>query len=276
MEATMEQGRVHEPVGFGGAFVRQLKLLWTSRRPLFLLVGAIGVLALVGKLAADMQLARFLAFWPVWVLLLGPVWAIAVFNEEGPSNRLYHSAQPVARHSHTLARLAAGVAWLYLIYVLVIAAGFLFAAMDGNAWQLRELGVAAWVNFFSGPLIGYLAVSVLTVTSDYALRWLLGILFLLPLVLGLLAEWLGLQRALEVAFSPVTHDQYGLAMTLVQGFLADWTRVVNTVQGAAIDPATVGSTWWLATAFWLLFFGGVVFFLTTRHPDTFPKLQRRG
>ncbi|NIU77485.1 MAG: hypothetical protein GWN71_29205, partial [Gammaproteobacteria bacterium] len=49
---------------------------------------------------------------------------------------------------------------------------------DGEAWQLAEIGVGGWLNFFTGPLIGYLAVSILTVPSDYPIRWFFGLLFL--------------------------------------------------------------------------------------------------
>lgn len=275
MEATMERVRAHEPVGFGGTFIRQLRLLWTSRRPLFLLVGAVGVLALAGAPWGGGNSARLLVLWPVWVVFLGPVWALAIFNDEGPSNRMYHWSQPTARHSHTLARLAAGVVWLWVAYLLVIAAAFVFAAMDGHTWQLREIGLAAWLNFFTGPTIGFLAVSLLTVASDYAVRWLLGIVFLLPLVLGLLAEWLGILTVLERLATPLTHPEWGLGVTLVGAFLANATTVLHTVTGSG-DPglAAAPAAWPAATAVWIVGLGALVVFLTTVHPDRLPRLRR--
>jgi hypothetical protein len=275
METTMEQVRVPEPVDFGGAVIRQLALLWVSRRPLFLLVGALGVLALAGEPLRAGNVTRLVGLWPVWVVLIGPIWALAVFNDEGPSHRHYHWAQPVARHSHTLARLAAGALYLWGVYLMVVAAAFVFAYMDGHLWQLRELGMAAWLNFFTGPLIGYLAVSVLTVASDYPLRWLLGLIFLVPLVMGPLAHWLGFLEVLERLTTPITHPEWGLAVTLVGAFLADAMRVVELSMGVGVSGvAAAPAVWHAATGLWILVFVGLVVFVATRHPDRLPRLRR--
>lgn len=274
MEATMQTHKGSEPMDAVDSFARQFRLLWTSRRPIMLLVAVLGLLALIGPpfIDTDMQVARLLPIW--WVLvLIGPVWAFAVFNNEGPGNRMYHWSQPVPRWIHSLARVAAGAAWLVVVYVVLLGAGLLFGAMDGNAWQYFQLPVAAWANFFTGPLIGYLGVSILAVISDHPIRWFFGLVFLLPLVMGLVLNALGLDRVMEVLAQPVTHSQWGLGQALAGAFGSSAMSVMAEAIGMAEQAMPEFRGWWVAMGLWLVLFGGLTVLVSTRHPDTLPRLR---
>lgn len=277
MEATMESPVPHEgthaPVGFAGAFAHEFKLLWTSRRPLLLLVAAIGLLAIAGSPWAGGPLARLLMVWPVFLVIIGPAWAFGVLNNEGPSNRHYHWSQPVPRHVHSLARVVAGLAWLWLVYGVVVAAALAFAGTEGNAWQLSELSGLAWMNLFTGALLGYLAVSVLTLASDHPMRWFFGLLFLLPLSLGLIAEWLGLQTLVQALARPVTDASWGLGPTMVNAMNADVAQIMRAVSGIGTTPDGFNpATWVWATLLWVGMLGALVGVTAMVHPDRRPRL----
>lgn len=277
--AYTTEGAVHRPLGFGEAVVRQLRLLWESRRPLLLGVALLALLGLAGEPWTTDPKMRLLKFWPLWLAVVGPVWAFAVFHHEGPSNRLYHWSMPVDRAQHTLARLVAGLVWLWVVCAVLIGVGIAMAAFDGNLWQLDSITAAAWVNFFTGPLLGYLAVSVLTVASDYPVRWFFGLLFVFPLTLSILDEWLGLGELVGVVLKPLASSEWGLFPTMIAG-LGSAVGALNDRLRAMADPTYVSKgnfvmdDWWLVTPLWALLIGGIVFFLASRHPDTLPRLRR--
>jgi hypothetical protein len=278
MEAITTE-RVHRPVGFAGAFVRQSELLWTSRRPILLMVALLGGLLLSGDPWVDDPKARLLTLWPVWLSLIGPFWGFAVFHNEGPSSRLYHWSQPVGRSVHSLARLAAGVAWLWLIFGVFIGVGWIIAAADGDAWQLTEIGFGGWLNFFTGPLLGYLAVSILTVASDYPIRWFFGLLLLFPLLLQILDDWLGLRSVTNVLIEPLENEDWGLGMTMIGKLgteIQDLERAIRPSLAQGYRQASVVADWWIATPLWILGLAAMVTFLATRHPDTLPRIRRSG
>lgn len=272
--STMALQRAHEPVGFGGSLVRQFGLLWTSRRPLLLLVGTAGLMALAGEPLGSNQVARMLSTWPALGVLAGPIWALVIFHNEGPTQRLYHWSQPVSRHVHAMARVAAGAGWLLAIYAVLVLLGLTFAAIDGNGWQLAGLPVASWVNFFTGPLIGYLGVSALAVASDYPFRWLFVILFLIPLVAALVFGWLNLEHIMRTAAQPVTNADWGLGAAIGGAF---GPALVEAITAAAdsrpMGPVSIPAFWWMATALWAAIFGGLATVLSTVHPDRMPRLR---
>jgi hypothetical protein len=266
----------HRPVGFGGALTRQLGLLWASRRPLLLGVALLAVLVLAGEPWSDSALARLLAPWPVWLVAVGPIWAFAVFHNEGPSHRLYLWSAPVDRFQQTLARLVAGIVWLWALFGLLILTGVVMAAFDGNISQLGEVGVAGWVNMFTGPLLGYLCISFLTVASDYPIRWFFGILFVGPFVMSILDEWLGLESVVETLSQPLIAEQWGLFQVITGELGESALQVAARIQGAdRAAPIYDVTYWWPATALWILAGVAVVGFLASRHPDTLPRLRRR-
>lgn len=277
MEATTMQTARYEAIGFGGAFAHQFRFLWTSRRPLLLAVAMLALLVLAGEPWTQDPMMRLLKLWPVWLALVGPVWAFAVFHNEGPSSRFYFWAQPVGRATNTLARIAAGVAWLWITIAALIVAGWLFGVADGDAWQMAEIDLAGWVNFFTGPLLGYLAISILTIPSDYPIRWFLGLLFLFPLAISGLTEWLEMEDLVETVLQPLGNESWGLGVTMIGGLAKSVERLEDTLR-VMQDPTFTGGTpfdaaqmWWTATPLWILGFVVIVTLIATRHPDTLPK-----
>lgn len=267
----------YAPMGPAAAFTRQFRLLWTSRRPIFLGLALLALLALAGDPWTDDSRTRLLTFWPLWLALVGPIWAFAVFHNEGPGSRLYHWSLPADRFHHTLARVAAGAAWLWLLFAVLIAAGAIMAALDGDLWQLGAIGPAGWVNLFTGPVIGYLGVSILTVSSDYPLRWFFGILFAFPLGLSILAEWLGQERLVRSILRPLGAESWSLFPVMVGGLGDSVFEVEHLIAGQQIEagPFDIG-TWWWATPLWIVLLGAIVAGVASRHPDTLPRLRRSG
>lgn len=278
MDAIVQRDGVYEPVGFGGAFRRQFGLLWQSRRPLLSLIGLLAVLALAGEPWNQDLLARLLTAGPIWLIFAGPVWAFSVFHNEGPSNRLYHWSQPVRRDLHTMARLTAGAAWLVIMYAVLAAAGLLMAAIEGTAWQLAAIGFSGWANFFTAPLIGYFAVAVLTVLSDYPLRWFFGLIFLFVATLSLMQQWLGWDRVVEFVFTPLGLAEWGVGRILIIPFMAARERIEGGLlaqqEGASFMSEGFLSTWWVAMPLWIAFFCGLTWVLARRHPDVLPRWHR--
>lgn len=278
VETSTATDRVHEPLGFGGALRNQLRFLSMSRRPLLMLVALLGVLFLGGEPWSRSYLARFFDVWPVWLMLAGPFWGFTVFHNEGPSDRLYHWSQPVGRTAQTLARLTAGLLWLWLLLAVLAVVGLLVALSDGNASQFAYMTAAGWLDYFLGPMIGYLLISVLTVASDHPLRWFFGLLFLLPITVTLLTKWLDFETVVQQVLSPLSNPRWGLGATMVAAFsdgvLAINTAVVPSFQykGPAFDPAA----WWVALPLWILVLGLIVAGLAARHPDRFPRLHFPG
>lgn len=275
MEATMTVDRPAAALGFGAAFTRQFRLIWTSRRPWLLGAGLLGVMLLAGEPWNDGPMARFITPWPAWLILFPPIWAIATWYNEGPSNRLYMWSHPVDRRSHSLARLLAGLVWLWIAYVGLIAVGWLAAVSEGAAWQIGMVSPAGWVNYFAAPTLVYLIISMLTIPSDYPLRWLFGIIFSFPLVITLLDDWLDLDRAVETLMEPLANERWGLGRALV----GPWGEDMGAIAGALRDRAYTSDldlgTWWIALTAWTLFFAALLVWLAGRHPDAFPRWRGR-
>jgi hypothetical protein len=273
MASTMDGIRSHEPLGLGDATLRQLRLLWSTRRPVLLAVALLSLLILIGPPFLDLGTTRLFVLWPVLVGLAGPAWAFAVFHEEGPTRRHYHWSQPAARHVQSLARIAAGAVWLMAVLALLLGAAVVLGALDGNAASLGELSALAWINVFTGPLIGYMGISVLTVSSDHPLRWLL-LLWLSLLILALVGHWLGTDRLERVVGAVLGHPDWGLLSAIYRPIEVASARMVDA-SGAPVAGWTFSPGRWLAaTALWLGLFTGLVAWLASLHPDRVPRLPR--
>lgn len=280
MDATLQRTTTHEPVGFGTAFTEQFRLLWMSRRPLLMLLGMLGVLALAGEPWGDGPFARLLTPVFIWLVLIGPFWAFVVWHNEGPGNRLYFWSQPVSRTGHSLARVAAGAAWLVILYALLVLAGALFALFDGDLAHFAVPGFAAWVSLFTTPLAGYLIASILTVPSDYPIRWFLAFLFGVPIIVTFMVKAFGLGPALERWATPLLIDEtWGFLIAMfgpaaVAGErLGDFVAGEPTGGGGLREVVDYGS-WWLNMLLWMLLFLAIVVLLARRHPDAFPRWRR--
>lgn len=278
MEAAIGREARYRELGFGGAFVQQFRLLWTSRRPLLLGIAFVALLALSGPPWSDDPKARLFTLWPLWIFFMGPLWAFVTWHNEGPSNRLYFWSQPVSRAAHSMARVAAGAAWLWILYAFLIATGLLFAIFDGDVGQFALADAPAWVSLFTGALLGYLIISALAVPSDYPIRWFLAIAFAIPVTLTLFVEWLDLDELVRWAMTPLSDREWGLGITMIAPFADAIARLEQAVRGSGglHRPITDPQTWWIAMPLWVLFWTAVVFLLARRHPDLYRRWRRRG
>lgn len=275
METTMERTSTFRPLGFGGAVAEQLRVLWQSRRPLLMIIALLAVLTLSGEPWSDNPMARLFSLWPLY---LGPaplLWAFAVWHNEGPTNRLYFWTQPVGRGAHALARVVAGAVWLIVMQAILILAGALFASVDGDLAQFGMVGAAAWLSFFTAPLLVYTILSVLTLPSDYPIRWFLGLLFGVPFILSLMDEWLELEGAVRFLLKPLAAE-WGIGATLLGPMMVAVDRLDDLLADMPYDgtaPFDI-STWWIAMPLWLIFSAALVVFLAGRHPDRYPTPAR--
>jgi hypothetical protein len=280
MQATITHTTEHSPIGFGGAFARQFRFLWASRRPLLLGVALLALLVLAGDPWTNDAKMRLLTVWPMWISLVPIFWAFAVFHNEGPDSRLYFWAHPTGRARHTMARLAAGLAWMWIMYGVLLLAGWAFGVVDGDAWQMTEIGLAAWVNYFTGPLLFYLMISIFTVPSDYPIRWFFGVIFAVPLLISLLDNWIeNAGEIMEQVFAPLVNEDWGLFVTTAGAFVED-IEALDVMLRRMTDPTYAGTAhfdmaqlWGVATPLWILGLVALVAFIATRHPDTLPKLR---
>lgn len=267
----------HASVGFGAAVQRQFLLLWSTKRPLILIIFMLGALTLSGDPWMDDAGARLFMMWPVWIAILGPLWAFAVWHGETPSKRHYMWSQPVPRLTHTLARVTAGLAWLWVANALLILIGIGFALSDGDFVQITTLSTAGWVNWFTGPLLGYLLASILTVASDYPIRWAAALFFGVPLLVAIMVDWLNVDPdRLEWVAEPIANESWGFGTALVGGFLNALTQLGHVLRGRE-GPVELPlpETWWLAAIGWIVVLSGAVAYLAQRHPDTFPRWRGR-
>lgn len=275
METTLERHHDIRPTGFAGAVGEQFRVLWTSRRPLFMAIALLAVLTLAGEPWSDNPMARVFAIWPVWLMAAPIIWGFAVWHNEGPSNRLYFWSQPVSRAAHSLARTVAGALWLVVLQAVLITAGALAAAADGEIAQFGMVPLAAWVNMFTGPLLIYACLSLLTIPSDYPIRWFLGFLFGVPFLLSLLDEWLGAERTVRFLLKPLG-EEWGLGASILAPTVIAMQRLDDLVDGAV--PATSSgpfdvATWWVAMPLWLLGMALALVWIARRHPDRHPRLR---
>ncbi len=175
------------------------------------------------------------------VLLYSTIfWAVAVWSGEGPSRRDYHGSLPVPRPAHDLARLAAGVVWLLAgtaMMLLALAVGLL---ASGRASALAVPTWQGWLDFFLGPLILYLLVSLASLTNERPGRTVLLAFLVLYGSLPVLA-WIGAEP-----------DRL-----FVHAFITGELSFGKAVAGAVIydlgipDDKALGSGWPALAACWL-------------------------
>ena len=74
MDTTVTNSGGYGAIGFGGAYGRQLRFLWISRRPLVLMVALLAALVLSGDPWMDDLKMRLFVLWPLWLVLVPIVW----------------------------------------------------------------------------------------------------------------------------------------------------------------------------------------------------------
>lgn len=164
-----------------------------------------------------------------WVL--GLLIAYQTWDGEPPSKRTYHRSQPVPEPIHDLLRVAAGVVFLAVAFLVVVAAEVVAMGIAAPGWA-RDVSAAHWLLFPLVPLAAYLVGSVASVASERPGRWMVGVP---AAVLGL------------VAIVGLTHESPGELwfMTFYTG-----TVGLGPLMGATVIFEPV-STWVPAALFWI-------------------------
>ncbi len=189
--STAARRSLPQPPSWTTALLQQLRLLGVARRRGMLLFAALASVMLVlaafnvrmlaikgeplpdGRTAVEVQwfgeaelgmpdAPGLMAFFLGFTVLVGGAffWPLVVWRGEAAGCRDYHGSLPVSRPVHELARLAAGALWLFAAEGLMLAALVLGLLLSGRGGALAVPTWRGWLNFFLGPLILYLLVSL--------------------------------------------------------------------------------------------------------------------
>lgn len=260
--------------GFLDAVRIQVRFIWRTRRPLWLLGGLIGVMLLAVMIRTPT--ARVLKFWPIWFLFVGPTWAFSVWHEESPSRRRYLWTQPVDRTQHTLARVGVGLGWLWVMFSLMVGLGVLVAIADGNVAQLSGVSFAGWVNLFVAVSAGYVVASWFTVALDEPLRWLLGLLLLPTLLLTLLNEQIGsVSSVVGKSFEVLALSEFGPLQAFFGPWVYEMASLAGSLRGRPSPPAEPAADWWIAWPIWMVVVCAILWIIARMHPDRLMRLRGR-
>ena len=243
-------------LGTARAIQLQFRLLWLSRRPFGFLAGLVALQLLLGEF--ETLRLRLFADGMVSILLVGPIWAFVVWNEETPSRRGYFWSQPVTRASQSVARVLAGLAWLWLIILAVLPVGLLIAARDGQLGMLSGVSLAGWATHLVAPTIIYVALSSLTVAVERPFWWLMGLLvfFFVALLYGVIPSG--------------RPSEYDLGYTL----FAPWMETMS-LTGAPPLIERLDPIWWIAWPLWVAAFSLLLCLAARVHPDWLDRLKLR-
>ena len=238
-------------IRFHQAVRLQLRLLWLSRRPLMQLVAMAALIILVNKLPLAPEIGLQIILVPL-LYFAGPTWAFAVWAEEPPSARNYMWSQPANRTHQSLARLLAGLVWLWAMLLILLGLEVVTVTLNGYADELSTLNLGrlfpinfAWgLNLFVGATIGYLMLSSLLATFERPFWWMVGLILLWAL------NWDRAARLDEALgdFSPLS--------VIIGGFLG-------------------GPNWWIAWPLWVIAFSLLAWGLARVHPDWLARWPSR-
>lgn len=138
-----------------------------------LLLAALATGAAIGFSFESVNLAESFPYAPL--LLMTVVWPILVWRGEAPAQRTYHRVLPVNGMTHDLLKVAAGAVWLCLGIGLVLLVYLISALLRGDAFLIFTLGAPVFLNFFTGPLLIYLFISLIPILANRPLEWLIGL-----------------------------------------------------------------------------------------------------
>ena len=241
----------------------QAALLFRSRRPgiLLLVVAIVGVVSILYHTSTLNGWTPAVMLTPGWysiLFLLGGVWGVLVWHEEGPKARWYHWSLPLDASTHDLARVVAGAAWLMAAVALFLAYVLGMGVATGRVSELLGVPALAWVAFATSALLGYLLLASLATLTGKALEWgLLSGVTLLVATFELAVE----NPDLPAVLRPV---RAGLRAVFLSdyGFLAVLHGMARRVQLQPAGGPGAGSsdpgTWLTATGLWLAVGAGAV------------------
>jgi hypothetical protein len=265
--AAIGATRLHDPARAWVVLRQQSALLLQSRRVAFILVGTTAVLLLCEMVSQAFERNGIpsggapiaVVMMNSWLWLIGMAWAVAVWREENPARRAFHSSLPVDRAWHDVARVVVGGFWLCVAIAVALGLGALIALQRGQWDRLAE--VPGWVaaSAFIAPLLLYTLASAAAVALNRPAEWILGgPIVLIALMFG--AEWLGVQVVIE-GMEQLFIGRYGLAAVLMAG---DQTAQVVTSSMVPSAHAASGGVWLAGAALWAAVSAGVLAFAASR------------
>ncbi|HEX6588684.1 MAG TPA: hypothetical protein VF039_06650 [Longimicrobiales bacterium] len=168
-------------LGFGPALVEQLRWFW-QRLWLWIVISAVLVAGAAVWIIASIPdeespIAYVLlgsAFHPLLVLI-ALSWALSAWRDDPPKDRQYFWLHPVQRDMHAIARTLAGLLWLLLVVLVVLATVFVASRGMVPADMAADAG-RMWLFAFASIALTYVAASIAAVLSDRPLIWILLII----------------------------------------------------------------------------------------------------
>ena len=159
-----------------------------------------------------------------------------VWDEEPPSRRGYHWAMPVAKTTHDLARVLAGLTVL-IGWAAALYGGVAILGVFGDAGGLfAGWSVMGWLCLFLGPVLLYLLTSVFTVRLEHPTGWVWSLIGCLA-ALTTFSALLGLQPLLRV-LETLLLGRYGLVSAVTGPIGAD-------ILGLSVAPSATWPAAWL-------------------------------
>lgn len=244
----------------------QTTLLLRSRRPGFLLLG-VGIVIIVAILYHTSTLDGWtpaVVVTPGWydtLFLLGGVWGVLIWHEEGPKARWYHWSLPLDASVHDSARVLAGAVWLLAAVALFLVWVVGMSAATGHLPELLAVPTLTWAAFPTTALVGYLLLAALGTLTGKALEWgLLSGVTLLVATFELAVENPDLPavlRPVRGVLRAVFLSDHGF-LTVLHGMARRAQLEAAGGPVAAAGPSADPGTWLAATGLWLALGAGAV------------------
>lgn len=257
MSTTMP---MHTMPSSAAVLQQQIRLLWLSRRPLFvigLLTGAVlSAAAVMGYFGQDVGLL-ILKLTP-GVMFTAAAWGVILWREEGPSRRTYHWTLPYPAARHDVMRVAAGAAWLLVAVTGYVAVGVLIGVMSGDGEAIARALPLLLPHLFFAPLTLYVLAAALATVSDRPLEWLLFI-YLGAAVTAAVGELSRVPLLMDV-LRFVFGKPYGLGFALVSASSGAGVRAEDPAQA----ELSLYYTEWLPIALLWLIIALVILILVAR------------
>jgi hypothetical protein len=245
----------HASPRFATVLEQQVRLLWLSWRPLFIIALLAG-----SELAAAAVMTYHGYDVGTLMMHLGPAvifaagaWGILLWRDEGPVRRTYHWSLPYDAAKHDLTRAAAGAVWLFIAIALFMGAGVLVALLSGEGDVIGRTLPLLLPHFFIAGFTAYLLGCALSTYSDRPVEWLLFMYLgvIVVVAVGELAQVPWLTSLVNAVFG----KPYGLGWALVAAGAGAEVRM----DSPELAEVSLYYTEWLPVALaWLLIAGGVL------------------
>ena len=145
-------------------FKEQFRYLWTTFK--------VWILAIVPLLSITVSVPVSQFF----LIFISGAWAMLIWENERPYQRVYQWTMPVRRSHLHLIRIAAGLVWLLLGLTTIAALQLLYSSLFSLPEREWMYSLPAWLYLAMplGLMTTFCICSALNLVSRYPLRWILG------------------------------------------------------------------------------------------------------